>query len=105
MRILAVMFRGGAGRACGGEEGRGPAAGGGTGVLGKTVAAILAAGGSGLALSTFASSSFPDSASERSDPKHRILFREPKQEKKSKFLFRGHFFFLISSFILSCTIS
>lgn len=90
-RILAVVFCGGAGGACGGEKGGGTA-GGGTGALGKAAAGMLAAGGSGLALWMFSSSSFADSASERSDPNYQIVFREPKQEKKSNFLLGGYFF-------------
>ncbi|XP_010907508.1 calcium uptake protein, mitochondrial isoform X2 [Elaeis guineensis] len=85
-RILAAVFCGGAGGASGCEKGGGPA-GGPTGALGKAAVGILAAGGSGLALWMFPSSSFADSASERSDPKHhQIAFRDPKQGKKFKFL-------------------
>ncbi|KAG1327818.1 calcium uptake protein, mitochondrial [Cocos nucifera] len=84
-RILAAVFCDGTRGASGGEKGGGPA-GGRTGARGKAAAGILAVGGSGLALWMFPSSSFADSASERSDPKHQIAFRDPKKEKKSKFL-------------------
>ncbi|XP_008775754.2 calcium uptake protein, mitochondrial [Phoenix dactylifera] len=84
-RSVATVFCGGAGGACGGEKGGGPA-GVGPGVLGKAAAGILAAGGSILALWMFSSSSFAESASDRSDPQHEIVFRKPKQDKKSKFL-------------------